>query len=187
MKIPAAIKTALKNQATYILFFLLLASTFTTRAMMDDFDSCGSSPERDFEVQYCLVNQQGDARFQKFDLTDTPTSLLHFIETPWITDQNNDFGYFPGLPAISWTRDTYVLRGTALTVVNVLQPIFFVLDVAYLFGVSVFVVSQWKTWTRKTKTIVSILLAYLYLPIIVILIGAWLALSAASAIASLLP
>lgn len=138
-------------------------------------------------MKYCLVSQEGDARFQQFDLTDTPTSLLRFVETPLITDQNNEFDYFPGLPAISWTRDTYVLRGTPLTVVNALQPIFFVLDVAYLFGLSLFVVSQWKTWTRKTKIIASILLAYLYLPIIVILIGAWLALSAASAIASLLP
>lgn len=158
----------LRRPATHILFLVLCVSTFSTRWLSDDFDVCGSSPERSFEIEYCLVRQEGKARFQNFDLTDTPTSLLRLFENPFVSDQSNSFTAFPmGMPAIGWTRDTYVVYGTNYGIVQVMQPFFLTADLVYLFLLSVFVVSKWDSLTRKQRIIFSIVLGYLYLPMIV--------------------
>lgn len=170
MKIITFLKDTFRHPATYILFLSLCASTFSTRWIADDFQACGSSPESEFESKYCLAGYEGKARFQNFDLTDTPTSLLRIIENPYLADRSDSIDAFPfGLPAIPWTRETYTLYGENYSTISALQPLFLIIDLLYLLLLSCITVYNWKHWKKSIKIVTGIILAYLYLPLFVVL------------------
>ena len=171
MKFISSLTPALKRPATYILFVLLLASTLSTRWLNGAFDSCGSSPESPFELEHCFVDPEGKTRFQNFDLTDTPTSALRLLETPLLTDHDESL-YTRSLAVsdLAWSHNTYVLYGSSHIIVSLLEGLFWIIDVAYLFFISSFVVSHWKQWKRGKKITAGIILGYLYFPVIFTLI-----------------
>jgi hypothetical protein len=168
----AGILKSFRRPATYVFLLILLVSTFSTRWMMNVFESCGSSPESNFEMRHCRV-EEGVTRFHYFDLTDTPTSALRLVDNVIVEDKENVVSIFPqGLPAVFWTHNTYAQDGIQNIVVSLLVGIVFLLDILYLLLLSVLVTSHWSQWSRGVKMIVGVILFYLYCPPLLIFIVA---------------